>query len=267
MMRTLTAVGATLGVLLTAPLASAQAKAGGAFGEQGQFIVSADRLFELFAFTRVSQDEFNPMPPITKVNDTATQTSFGLLWGGSSAPTLLGAEHMQSFYAVPRVGFDYTIIDNVTIGGELIAWFSLGGSVSTETDRMNGSSVTMSNDQPGTTILGIAPRGGYILALSDLFSVWLRGGFSFYTASQKSTIDNAGTKQTLSVQQFAIDLDPKLVITPIRHVGFTVGLTGDIPIGGGHSLETVPTSGASTNVSASSSVAFLGVTTGMLVWF
>src|SRR5215472_9728835 len=122
MMRTLTAVGATLGVLLTAPLASAQAAAGGAFGQQGQFIVGADRLFELFAFSRVSQDEFNPGATTTKITDTGTQTSIGLLWGGSSAPLLQAAEHMQSFYTVPRLGFDYTIVNNVTVGAELIAW-------------------------------------------------------------------------------------------------------------------------------------------------
>jgi hypothetical protein len=265
MMRTLTAVGAMLGVVLTAPLASAQAGAGagagGAFGQQGQFIVSADRLFTLFGWTRQSIDDF--IPPngvITKSVTTDTQTSLGFFWG-STFPAI------ETFYTVPRLGFDYTIVDHITIGGEVIAFFTVGGSTGTEVDRNNGMSVTNSSDRPSFTVFGIAPRGGYILGLSDLFSLWLRGGFSYYTASQKSTIDMMGTKQTNSFQQFAIDLDPQLVITPIRHFGFTVGITGDIPIGGGHSQETVPMNGATTNLSAPSSFAFIGVTAGMLGWF
>jgi hypothetical protein len=266
MMRTLTAVGATLGVLLAAPLASAQANAGGTFGQQGQFIVSADRLFDLFAFSRNQQDLFNPNPGDNKTTQTSTQTSFGLLWG-SAFPT--GSEN---FYTIPRVGFDYTIVDHITVGGEVVAFFTVGGSTSTEHDHPNGSTTTDSADNPGWSVFGIAPRGGYILPLTDLFSLWLRGGFSWYTANSKSTISagNASTTTSTGIQQFAIDLDPQLVITPLPHAGFTVGLTGDIPIGGGHSQEINITNGtmnANTKFSAASSQAFFGVTTGMLVWF
>ncbi len=265
-MRTLTAVGATLGVLLTAPFASAQANAGAAFGQQGQFIVSADRLFDLFAFSRNSQDLFNANPGDNKTVQTSTQTSMGILWG-STFPT--GSEN---FYTVPRLGFDYTIVDHVTVGGELVVFFTLGGSTSTEHDHPNGSTTTDSADNPGWTVFGIAPRGGYILQLTDLFSLWLRGGFSIYTANSKSTTTLGNTTTTTSngVQQFAIDLDPQLVITPIHHAGFTVGLTGDIPIGGGHSQEVNFTNGTMTTDTkngAASSQAFFGVTAGMLVWF
>jgi hypothetical protein len=175
----------------------------------------------------------------------------------------------ENFYTVPRVGFDYAIVDHITVGAELIAFFSLGGSQSHEIDHTNGSTQTANGDQPGTTVFGIAPRGGYVLGLSNLFSLWLRGGFSFYTASQKSSVtDMAGkTTTTQSVQQFAIDLDPQLVITPVNHFGFTVGVTGDIPIGGGHSQDVVLPNGSSTSTSAPSSLAFLGVTAGMVVWF
>ncbi len=263
MMRTLTAVGATLGVLLTAPLASAQAAAGGAFCQQGQFIVSADRLFPLFEYTRVSQDAFAPGAGVNKDVTTTTQTSLGFLWGGTLPA-------VETFYTVPRVGFDYTIVDHVTVGGEIIAFFTLGGSASREVDRTNNTSTTTNTDQPAWTVFGIAPRGGYVLGLTDVFSVWLRGGFSFYTANQKSTFTDptgAKTTTTVNVQQFAIDLDPQLVITPIHHFGFTVGLTGDIPIGGGHSQEVVAPNGNSVNQSAPSSLAYIGVTAGMLGWF
>jgi hypothetical protein len=263
MMRTLTAVGALLGILLTSPLASAQAAAGGAFGEKGELVVSADRLFELFAWTRFSQDAFAPGAGNTKDVTVNTQTSMGFLWGGTYPA-------IESFYTVPRVGIDYTIVDHVTVGGEIIAFFTLGGNQSREVDHTNGSNTTTNTDQPSTTVFGVAPRGGYVLALNDVFSVWLRGGFSFYTANQKSTFtDPTGAKTTTTngAQQFAIDLDPQFVITPIHHFGFTVGLTGDIPIGGGHSQEVNHPNGTTDNVSAPSSFAFIGVTAGMLGWF
>jgi hypothetical protein len=83
----------------------------------------------------------------------------------------------------------------------------------------------------------------------------------------KST-DPGGTGATDSVNynQFALDLDPQLVITPLPHFGFTAGVTGDIPIAGGHA-ETHTDGGGSTSASASSSLLFVGVTGGLVGWF
>jgi hypothetical protein len=253
-----------MGVLLAAPLAEAQRRGGDeGFGERGQFIVSADRLFDLFAFSSVSQDQFGT-PPGTKIVVTSTETSMGFLWGSAtdSGPT-------ATFYTVPRVGVDYTIVNNVTVGGELILWFTLGGHTSTETDTANASNTTTSGN-PGSVIFGVAPRGGYILQLNDAFSLWLRGGFSIITTSTNTSNTTAGinTSNTTGAQQFAIDLDPQFVWTPMRHVGFTAGLTTDIPIGGGHwSNTTFSGTGTTVNESRPSSIAFFGVTVGTLVWF
>jgi hypothetical protein len=48
-LRNLTALGAALGTMLVATAAHAQDK--GSFGDQGQFIFGADRLFSVFAYT------------------------------------------------------------------------------------------------------------------------------------------------------------------------------------------------------------------------
>jgi hypothetical protein len=254
-----------MGVLLVAPLAEAQRRGGDeGFGERGQFIVGVDRLFSLFEYQQNSYDEFVPFPGDTKTVQSTTQTSLGFFWGG----TFNGVE---SIYTVPRVGLDYTIINNVTIGGELIAFFTLGGSKNTEDDT-NNSSTTAHNGLPGATVLGLAIRGGYILALSDMFSLWFRGGFSDYAVTSKTTVTmgNITTENTLGYKQFALDLDPQFVFTPFRHVGFTAGLTADIPIGGEHWSDTnitTPGMSASAHASAPSSYAFVGLTIGTLVWF
>jgi hypothetical protein len=81
-------------------------------------------------------------------------------------------------------------------------------------------------------------------------------------ANSKTTV--GADTVTTSTNQFALDLDPQFVVTPIPHLGFTLGLTADLPIAGGHSTDD-GTSGVS--VSKSSSVLFFGLTAGMLGYF
>jgi hypothetical protein len=261
-------------VLLVGSVASAQ-PAGG-FGDQGQFILSADRLFPAFGYTKASVDQAGPLGGgVQKVTDAEDMSMLGLFWGGAPAYGLgtggAGGTvfSVPNVFTVPRVGFDYTIIPNVTIGGNLIVFFTLGGNRSEQTIFTNGSTQTSTSNEPTSTIFGIAPRGGYILRLSDLLALWLRGGFSFYTVNVKqTTTDNAGNQTTYSVgyNQLAIDLDPQLVITPVPHFGFNVGLTGDIPLTGGHFV-SITTPNSSQSVSAGSSLLFIGVTAGILGWF
>jgi hypothetical protein len=268
-MRRLMAVAASIGVLLTASLAHAQGRE--AFGHQGQFIISADRLVPIFSYTHTAQDNYNPGPGNSKAVAFYNQTSISLLWGSvSSTPAAsdgLNRIPSDTFFTVPRVGFDYVIVPNVTIGGNVVVFFTLGGSNGTDVTANNGSTTTTKFDNPGALVFGVAPRGGYILPLTDLFSLWLRGGFSYYVASAKSS-NNANPQSSLSTSanQFALDLDPQFVITPVPHFGFTVGLTADIPLAGGHSAETV-TGGTSRTTSAWSSIFFLGVTGGILGYF
>jgi hypothetical protein len=251
-----------LGTLLTTSLAKAEAK--GALGQQGEFIVSADRLVPVFSFVSVSQTIPGvPAPGLNKVVETNSQTAFSLLLGGTP-----GAPPEATFFTFPRLGLDYVVVPHITIGGDLLFYSTLGGNSTTETDFTNGSSQTVTVSAPTTLVFGVAPRGGYILPLSDLFSLWLRGGFSFYTASTKVHTGNGNNAITTSnnTNQLALDLDPQIVLTPLPHIGITGGLTADIPIAGGHSL-TRETPNGSTTDSAGSSIFYFGVELGILVWF
>jgi hypothetical protein len=260
MIRRLATVAASVCVLLTSSLSHAQARTG--FGERGQFIVSADRLMPLFSFTHVSQDQ-QPLAPGTKTVTTYNEAAISLLWG-SSSPDDGSAPPQTSFFTVPRVGFDYVIAPNVTVGGDLIIFFTLAGNSGIDTTPNGGATSTVSTGNPSSFIFGIAPRGGYILRLTDLFSLWLRGGVSYYVATSKTSA--TGPTVTTSANQFALDLDPQLVITPIPHLGVTLGLTADLPVAGGHSVDT-QNNNVSASTSASSSVLFFGITTGLLAYF
>jgi hypothetical protein len=278
MVRRLTAIAAGVGAMLVGSVAHAQMKS--AFGDKGEYIFSADRLLPTLGYSRVSQDETGPLGPgITKVTDSESSSSLGLFWGGSPGyvtavggpavgNTAVGGSSLPNVYTVPRLGFDYTILPNVTVGGDMVLFFTLGGTQSQETDNNAGGKATMSVSAPKSTIFGMAPRGGYILRFTNLVSLWLRGGFSFYTATVRQTVsnDNVQTTTSANVDQLALDLDPQLVITPIPHFGFTSGLTADLPLTGGHSLTTT-TPNTSASASASSSLLFVGITCGVIGWF
>ncbi|HEY1697152.1 MAG TPA: hypothetical protein VGG39_33560 [Polyangiaceae bacterium] len=278
MMRRLSAVAAGLAVLSVASVASAQ-RAAGSFGDQGQFILSADRLFPLLGYSHASETEPNPPAGASKATDSESYSNLGFFYGSTPAftdrPTVNGAGaivpggiQVTNFYTVPRVGFDYTIIPNLTIGGDLILFFTLGGTTSHEVDNNAGGTQTTTASEPTNLTFGIAPRVGYILHFSELFSLWLRGGLSFYTETwkQSSTVANQAASFSANYDQLALDLEPQLVITPIQHVGFTAALDADIPLTGGHSY-TENIGGTSSSVSAASNIFFIGGTVGMLVWF
>jgi hypothetical protein len=258
MKRTFTAVAASLVALSAAPSAMAQPK--GDFGQQGQFIISADRLFQLFAYDNWSYADFQNQGNGVKSSTTSVnESSLSILYGNT-------ATQVERFYTVPRAGFDYVIVPNVTLGGNLIAVFSLGGSTKQETDFTDGTNRTFSQDNPSIVGFGIAPRAGYVLNLSDMFSLWLRGGISWYTASTKSTTGNGNVHITDNVNQFGFDLEPQLVFHPIPHVGFTAGIYADIAPIGGRSVDT-NTNGTDVSVSGGSSMFYLGLDIAMLAYF
>jgi hypothetical protein len=265
----LTVVGAAMGVLLTAPVTRAQTQGQG-FGQKGEFVFSADRLLPLLSFTqnKVSYDNGNP-----NVDISSTGGSISLLWGNNSifgvsgAPGLTGGGN-STFYTTPRVGFDYVLIPNLTIGGDLFVFFTTGGSTTTTTGN-----IARSVDDPSGNAFGITPRVGYVLGMSQLLSIWLRGGFSYYHAGASQPDNNCPNQDdTGSLNVFGIDIDPQLVISPAPHFAFTAGPALDFGFAGSAS-STVPSGpggngcNSKTTTSGGYSTHNIGLTGGLLGWF
>ncbi|HEX9297773.1 MAG TPA: hypothetical protein VF881_18155, partial [Polyangiaceae bacterium] len=83
------------------PLPPASPPASPPFGEQGQIILSADRLFGLsFWWSKLETDG--------GITSSANGTAINLLWGDSQDVTI---------YSIPRFGFDYVIVPNLSLGG------------------------------------------------------------------------------------------------------------------------------------------------------
>lgn len=209
----------------------------GQFGEAGQFILSADRLFGISIWSDNAQGDNN-------TGDKVSGTSVNLLYGNNNA--------VSGPYATPRLGFDYTIVKSVTLGG------SVGLIVQSSSEDKTNAGTTTTTDIPSVLGFVIAPRGGYILPINQIISLWFRGGLTFFSLSRSQTVNAQSASETLS--GFALDIEPQLVITPAPHFGFTAGLLGDIPLTGNFHQEN---SAANVSTDTTEKITNWGLTLGL----
>ncbi len=248
-MRTTMSVAVALASISIA--AVSQAQGADAFGGQGQFIVSADRLFGINFWSFKVQPDATPADP-TPDRTTESGTSINLLWGGGSG---IAGEEIDP-HAVPRLAFDYAVIPSLTVGGAI---GYLHRSAKRETTA-NG--VTTSADRATGNAFLINPRIGYALSLSPTVALWPRGGVTYFSASQK---EPSGTLSS-TFSGFAFSLDPQLVISPVPHFGFTLGLVADIPLSGTTKIEET-VGGAKVSVEVPTKITNFGLAAGVLGYF
>ena len=154
-----------------------------AFGNKKDMTFSAERLMGVYFF-----DERNAPGP-----GPSSSTHIGL----GIAP--LGAS--VSPYLLPRFGFDYFVIDNLSIGG------SLGfGDFDPEGDG---------NSRSGALI---AFRVGYALEFSKVFGFWPRGGFTYRNFTQD--------------EEFGLTLEAMFYAAPVEHFAIIFGPLMDLGIAG-----------------------------------
>ena len=263
MPRNVIATSLSLLTLLAAATASAQPAAApprSSLGEQGQMIFGAERVLTLFAFE--SQKSVDTSVQGTTTTISASQTSMSFLGSNPAGP----GGGITTFYKIPRLGFDYVVIPNLTVGGSAMMLFTLGSGETSKVEAA-GQTTTKNLDGAAITLFGLAPRVGYVIALSEMFAIWPRGGLSYYSASVRSPADvNAPTTVTNSVSQWALDAEGLLVFTPFPHVGITAGLAFDVPLSG--SLKNEQVTGPTTKtVTFDSSLWHVGLNAGLIVYF
>ena len=154
----------------------ASAQEANGLGEKGELIITADRLMPLFSYSSESvtstQGGQGGQGGQT-VKTTESGTSIALLVGRE--PTLAVNPH-----TVPRLAIDYAVINHLTVGGSFVLAFGLGGSRTTEIGNN-----TQKSDSPKATLVGFAPRVGYVLPLGQTFGFWPRAGIGFCIAQQR----------------------------------------------------------------------------------
>jgi hypothetical protein len=233
---------------------TASAQEANGFGEKHELIVSVDRFVPLLSYS--SQTLTNTQGGTT-LKTTDSGTSLVFLFGREPS---LGVVH-----TLPRVAFDFSIVNRLTLGGSFAFAIGLGG----KHEENLGNNVSRTNDTPKTTIIGFAPRVGYVLPLSHAFAFWPRAGFAFYSVSSKvDGVGQGGATVTTSSSDslLSLDLDPQFVVAPVRHFFFNFGPIINIPLTGSRSIDT--TIGSNTNTTKNDlSVFHFGLTAGLGGWF
>ena len=248
--RALAALLGAAGVACASAPSVASAQDAEGFGEKRQLILSVDRLMPVLSHT--SQTISTEQGGGTR-KSTDSGTSMAVLFGREPS---LGVVH-----TLPRIAFDFTVVRHFTLGGSFAFAFGLG------TSRENdfGGNRTEKTDGPRTTIVGFAPRVGYVFPLGHVFAFWPRAGVAFYSVSTKTPIVNGpnNASQTDSDSVFSIDLDPQFVWTPVQHFFINFGPLINIPLSGSRSTENA--AGGTTKQDLS--VFHAGISAGLGGWF
>lgn len=243
------------GAVMTLALIGSKAQAqeamapGTSFARAGTLAVGAERMFGYVHTTLKTQSE---QPP-SDTERTITLNRFSLL-GRPSYST-----QFQSPYSTPRIGIDFFPIDGLSFGGS-ITYVSESGEAEVETPA--GS---QSQDLDPASGFLISPRVGYGIMFSDIFGIWPRAGVTYFTASSENRNDAGQTTSESNVNGLALTVEVPLILSPIDHVGFTIGPTLDIPLSG--SSEVDPTDPADQTTESDVKFTDIGVNAGLLVWF
>ncbi len=202
--------------------------------QRGHSIISVDRLFGITGYMGSEK--------VASQSVTESGVNVSLVWNNS--PT--GGGGFLNPYMIPRAGFDYTIVNNVTVGG------SLGVSRVSSSKSTGGVEV----DLPSWTMVAVAPRAGYVMAVGR-HALWFRGGFTYFSDTARyPRVGDISPKESWS--GFALNLEPTFVLVPLAHFAFTGTAVIDIPLAGAHSVQ---------GQSRRATLWNFGTTFGMLAYF
>ncbi|MEZ4224460.1 MAG: hypothetical protein R3B13_26155 [Polyangiaceae bacterium] len=181
-------VVSAVAVLCVAPLAGAQEEGGAkGLGKKGNLILGAERLM---GYTSNTQN--------IEVGGNEAETTYGtlgVLWNQPRSP-----------FNLPRIGIDYFVIDNVSVGGNI-------GYVSTSIDAPGNGD----DDSSGFLF---SPRAGYMLGLGESLGFWPRLGLTYYQL------------QDPDASQFALSADLQIVVAPSPGFAITAGPVVDFGLTG-----------------------------------
>jgi hypothetical protein len=111
------------------------------------------------AFSRAEAQELGSNPAPQDDTEVST-TTISLGWARGSTP-----------YNLARIGFDYMIIDKLSIGGALL--------------YSNMDAEVEGGGEIGITDFAISPRVGYLHMFGKVVGIWPRGGLGYYSTSSQ----------------------------------------------------------------------------------
>lgn len=224
------------------------------------FMISAERLTSILSWSQSSKSTATFTDPGTGTSFTSTVEGEE---SGTDVSLLSAGGFLENPFSIPRVGFDYMFGNGLTIGGSLGYMVTSG-----ESEDKDSTGTTRTQDRPTVDIFLFAPRLGVFIGATPNLGIWLRGGVTRLGLSSERDRDNGDgtmTRTTYTATFVDVTLDPQLVISPVPHVGITVGPTLDIGVSG--SSETTGNTATSSSIDTELNASSYGVTAGLVALF
>jgi hypothetical protein len=239
------------------------------FGEGGQLVISGDRLAGVFWIdASIDADGTADVPgpadaaTVTDVETDGTQIAF------------LGNDRAVGPSSVPRLGLDFFVIPNLSLGGSFIYVSDSDNSDTSNRATVAGTTFdTRDETETRRSALVFAPRVGYGAQFTDVIGLWARGGITYFNQNEEvdvvttqadGDVVRADTETNLSLLQ--LSLEAMLLLIPIEHFGIGVGPFIDIPITGSFEIDTND-DGALSNAEGDLSAFTFGLSANLLGWF
>ena len=223
------------------------------FGDSGTFAIGVDRIFGYVSDTQ-SYDYTLTVP--TGTGTTSTKTTSEMTVSNFSVFGRTSWSNGTRIGQLPRLSFDAFLGPGVSVGGSLMYdHYSIS----------NKSNGVEDPDKPSLGLWLFSPRVGFAYMFTPQVGIWPRVGITYVHTSIDST--NTSTTGTVTTTSESLGLvyytmDVNLVVTPVSHVGFTIGPTLDYLLS--YSQSSTP---AQTNPQSNQKEHALGFQAGFLGWF
>jgi hypothetical protein len=112
----------------------------------------------------------------------------------------------------------------------------------------------------------LGPRIGWLKPLSSNVALWLRGGPTWALRASSEPTSESGERRNAVEQQWALSLEPQLLVMPWRHVGLSLGAAFDVGVDGVNEVRHRGGSQPETS-RIHQTVSTYGVTAGLLALF
>jgi hypothetical protein len=137
---------------------------------------------------------------------------------------------------VNQEAFTPLVMPRLSLDARWANGFSLGAVLSYAARSAQQSSDGVDGTLPSSESALLGPRVGWLKPLSNNVAVWLRGGPTWaYRASSDATSE-PGERRTFTERQWAISLEPQLVVMPWPHLGLSLGAALDLGVDGENEL-------------------------------
>jgi hypothetical protein len=137
---------------------------------------------------------------------------------------------------VNQQAFTPLVMPRLSLDARWANGFSLGAVLSYAARSAEQNSDGLDDPLPSSESALLGPRIGWLKPLSNNVAVWLRGGPTWAYRASSDPTSEPGERRTFTERQWAISLEPQLVVMPWPHLGLSLGAALDLGVDGENEL-------------------------------